>query len=73
MTDKPEGLSNREWEAVLELRKSDTYAKGVNHGLELAASIAEEWGRVSGGGTGEGGEGYRNLAQTILNRRWQER
>ena len=68
MTDKttrPEGLSEAEWLAVLDMRKRLVFDNGFNAGLETAALIADSWADQCCGGSGEGGEGYRNLAVSI--------
>lgn len=46
----------------------DDFLKAFNAGLELAARIAESWADECCGGSGQGGEGYRNLAKVIRNK-----
>ena len=43
----------------------DDFLDSFNAGLELAAQLAESWADQCCGGSGEGGEGYRNLAKAI--------
>jgi hypothetical protein len=58
-------ISEAEWQAVQEMRLRKRNAEAYNRGLEDAATLAERWGDESGGGSGEGGSGYCNLATAI--------
>lgn len=51
---------------IVELRQlAINYEKWYNAGLIDAARKADSWGEESGGGSGTGGEGYKNLANSI--------
>jgi hypothetical protein len=45
--------------------EDDDFRKSFNAGLELAARLAESWADECCGGSGDYGEGYRNLAKSI--------
>lgn len=47
-------------EVALALRQN------YNHGLWVASQMAEEWAALCSGGTGQGGDGYKNLASAII-------
>ncbi len=51
---------------IAQQRKSAEMDRAFNAGLEAAARLAESWADQCCGGSGEGGEGYRNLAKSIL-------
>jgi hypothetical protein len=61
----PPGLSTAEWEMVQEMSRQAIRREGYNRGIEAAAQQAEAWADQCCGGSGEGGEGYRNLAVAI--------
>lgn len=64
-TVRPDGLTAEEWAVVLKMRRdlADRAARAT--GLEAAARLAENWADQAGGGSGLGGEGFRNLATAI--------
>lgn len=61
-------LSPEEQAIIIEHRKKRDYMRAYNHGLETAACICESWAAESCGGSGEGGQGYKNLAEIIRKR-----
>ena len=61
----PAGLSAAEWEIVQEYRRQAIRIDGYKRGLEAAAQKADAWAAECCGGSGEGGEGYRSLANQI--------
>lgn len=61
----PNGVTSEEWNLILERRKTREREIAISSGLELAARLAEQWATESGGGSGNGGEGYLNLAIAI--------
>jgi hypothetical protein len=65
MADRPEGLTTEEWNLILELRQKNRDTAWRNTGLQEAASLADQWADECCGGSGQGGEGYRNLATAI--------
>jgi hypothetical protein len=68
-TTLPDGVTPEEWKAALamvqEMRRQRERTTSYNRGLEAAAQQAEAWAAQCCGGSGEGGEGYRNLAIAI--------
>jgi hypothetical protein len=54
---------------VLEEERERRETMMFNSGLEAAARKSVEWADQSCGGSGFGGEGYRNLATSILSLR----
>jgi hypothetical protein len=48
------------------VQRQASIRKGYLLGLAAAARKAEEWAAECCGGSGLGGEGYKNLAQAIL-------
>lgn len=58
-------LTPEERTLVLAHRKRAEYARAYNNGLEAAASQCEAWADECCGGSGEGGEVYRNIAGSI--------
>jgi hypothetical protein len=64
--ERPIGLSPDEWELVLKHRRDRAETAAYNRGLEAAAFLAKQWARECGGGSGQGGSGYLNLADAIM-------
>lgn len=58
-------LSKEEVQLILTQRKEKARITSYNQGLEAAAQQAESYAAQCCGGTGEGGEGYKNLAVSI--------
>jgi hypothetical protein len=58
-------LTNEEWQAVQEMRLQKRDKTVRNGALEEAARLADSWADESGGGSGKGGEGWRNFASAI--------
>jgi hypothetical protein len=65
MIDRPEGLTTDEWKMIKDHRKKQERDRYRNLGLADAAGLADNWAEQCCGGSGEGGEGYRNLANAI--------
>lgn len=62
---RPDNLTAEEWEMVLQFRRAKADAAARARGLDAAARLADEWADQCGGGSGAGGDGYRNLAAAI--------
>jgi hypothetical protein len=58
-------LAKKQWTVGDVFDVADRLRASYNRGLDDAAETARDWSRQCCGGTGEGGEGYANLADVI--------
>lgn len=63
-------LTPEEQALIIEHRKRLDYKRAYDDGLETAARICESWAAESCGGSGEGGQGYKNLAAIIREKKF---
>jgi hypothetical protein len=58
-------LAEPGWTVERTRQVADRLRQAYNRGLHAAACLAENWGEQAGGGSGQHGQGYKNLASSI--------